>query len=135
MKMPAAWQGDAGEIQETHMHSNIRRAPRQKVLILSHPDGCLEIFGEGIDVHLARVPVAFSPAAERQAEEVTGMLLPLRFRDLWRRDRLRAVGTTRPLLPSVLAASLSVPGVLEDIEGIPSRVRNRCKIAREGRAG
>ena len=89
------------------MDSIKSRGTRQKVLILSHPDGYVEIFGDGIDVHIARIPLATSRQAERQAEAVASMLMPLRFRELWRRDRLRTVGTTRPLLPSVLATSLA----------------------------
>ena len=83
--------------------------PRQlvDVLIVSHPDGNLEAFAErGIDIHLARVPAAFSRQAEHQAEAVASMLMPLRFRELWRRDRLRTTGTTRPLLPSVLQRAI-----------------------------
>ena len=89
------------------MDCSRRRVPRQKVLILSHPDGHLEIFGEAIDAHICRVPTASTIEAERQAEQVVEWLLPHRFRDLWQRDKLRAVGTSRPLLPSTLARSLA----------------------------
>ena len=76
---------------------------RQPSLILSHPDGNLEVFSDtNIDYHFARVPVAFDQDRECMSEEVSAMLLPVRYRDLWRADRLRLVGSTRPLLPSVL---------------------------------
>ena len=92
------------------------RAPRQGVLVLSHPDGHLEVFAEKCTaVHIARVPTAGSSEAERQSEDVTHWLLPRRYRDLHRADRLRATGTTRPLKPSALKASLEVPAVIEDL--------------------
>lgn len=105
---------------------------RPRVLILSRHDGTLQVFVEGVaDVKVARVPVGFSREAQDQAEDVAELLLPPRWREVWAASNLKTVGTTRPLLPSVLAASLAVPDILADIEGIPSRVRNRCKIARE----
>lgn len=86
-----------------------RCRPRVTVLILSHSDGILEVFGEAcLDVHLVRVPVAFSRQAEIAAEDVVEMLLPPRFQPLFRRDRLRATGTTAPLIPSSLRRSIDV---------------------------
>lgn len=134
-------------METSSMDCTNRRSPRQKVLILSHPDGYLQVYGEpSLDVHVARIPVAHSVEAEFHAEAVVEMLLPMRFRQLLTtvypipgtksvRGPLRTVGTTAPLLPSVLQASLAVPGVLDDIEGIPARVRNRAKVARERRVG
>jgi len=73
-------------------------------LLLSYADAHLQCFGEkNIDIHLARVPASFSIAAEQIAEDVAELLLPRRFRNLYRADRLRAVGNTRPLRPSTLA--------------------------------
>lgn len=110
------------------------RPPRQRVLVVSHPDGMLQIFVEGqADVKVARIPVAFSREAEDQAEEITEMLLPRRWREVWAANNLKAVATSRPLLPSVLRDSVAIPAILEDIDGIPARVRNRCKVARERR--
>ena len=95
------------------MKCNTKRPPRQAVLIVSHCDGHLEAFAErNIDVHIARVPQSFSSVGERQAEEVAEAMLPRRYRELWRADRLRKTGTVRPLQPSVLADSLAVRGVL-----------------------
>ncbi len=80
---------------------------RQPVLIVSHPDGHVEIFSDRhVDVYVARVPVASSREAEVMAEDVIEMLIPRRYRGLYRADRLRKNGTTRPLLPSVLADSI-----------------------------
>ena len=89
--------------------SNEKAPPRQAVLIVEHPDDFVEAFAEkNVDVHVARIPQSFSREGERQAEEVMEMMLPPRYRDLYRADRLRKTGTTRPLLPSVLTDSLVV---------------------------
>lgn len=83
--------------------------PRSAVLIVSHGDGYIEAFAErNIDVHIARVPVAHSREAEQNAEHVAELLLPVRYRPLFQRDRLRAAGTTQPLLPSALQQSFVV---------------------------
>ncbi len=96
-----------------------KRSSRQKILIVSHADGHLEIFGEkNFDFHIARVPSATSRGAEIAAEEVTLMLLPRRYRDLFRADLLRKNGTTRPLLSSVLAASIRAKKDIELANGI-----------------
>ncbi len=91
------------------MNYEAKRPKRQPILILSHADGFLEVFGERhVDVHIARLPTASSAEGERQAEEVAELLLPLRYRPLFRADLLRKNGTTRPLLPSVLVAARQV---------------------------
>jgi hypothetical protein len=97
----------AGEIQENdEMDCKQKRPPRQKVVVKI--DGELvRVFGDNIDPIIIRVPVAHSVEAERQADEIVEMLLPLRFREICSADRLRAVGTTRPLFPSTLARSLA----------------------------
>ena len=77
--------------------------PRSDVLILSHADGHLEAFGEkNVNIRIVRVPAANSIESERTAEETMELMLPRRYRDLYRADRLRAVGNTRPLRPSTL---------------------------------
>ncbi|NOY41266.1 MAG: hypothetical protein GXP26_05460 [Planctomycetes bacterium] len=81
------------------------RPSRQAVLILSHGDGHIEIFGEkNIDIYLARIP--HCPGSEALAEDVAELAIPRRYRDLYRADRLRATGSTRPLLPSVMARAV-----------------------------
>ena len=81
---------------------------RTAVLIMSHSDGHLEAFADGhADIRLIRVPMAFSPVAENIAEDVAELLIPRCYRALYRRDRLRLVGSTRPLLPTVLRDSLA----------------------------
>ncbi len=86
------------------MDSKEKRPERQPVLILIHDGGFLEVFAERhLDFHLARVPAAFSTDVELSAEGAMELLLPWRYRPLYRADMLRKNGTTRPLLPSVLA--------------------------------
>lgn len=87
---------------------------RQPVLVLSHCDGHIEAFADRhVDVHLARVPTAFTIDGERTAEDVAELLLPRRFRALYRADQLRAAGTTRPLLPSVVAEVQTVTAIID----------------------
>ena len=81
------------------------RPPRSTVLIISHGDGHLEIFGDGIDVHLARVPYIGTPAGERLAEDWIEATIPRRFRPIYFPGLRRATGTTVPLLPSTIKAA------------------------------
>ena len=117
---------------------------RETDLILSYPDGYLEVYSERpVDVHLARVPVAFDQDGECMSEEVAAMLLPVRYRDLWRADRLRLVGSTRPLLPSVLCDARFNQAMLDTcnrfghmaapVEGAAAAAAS--KLARERSAG
>jgi len=77
--------------------------PRSDVLVVSHSDGHIEVFGEkNVSVRIVRMPAANSLQSERTAEDVAELMLPRRYRDLYRADRLRAVGNTRPLRPSTL---------------------------------
>ena len=93
----------------SHCNERKQRPPRQAVLIVAHPDNHIEAFAEkNVDIHASRIPQSFSREGERQAEEVMQIMLPPRYRDLYRADRLRKTGSTRPLLPSVLADSLVV---------------------------
>ena len=72
--------------------------PRQAVLVAVHPDGFLEAFAnKSVDVRFVRMPVAHSRESECLAEDCFELMLPPRYRDLWRRDLLRANGTTYPL--------------------------------------
>jgi hypothetical protein len=52
---------------------------------------------KNIDVRIVRIPVAHTRAGELIAEQCAELMLPRRYRDLWRRDYLRAVGTVEPL--------------------------------------
>lgn len=89
------------------------QTPRQNVLILSHHDSFIEVFAErNTDVHIARVPQGFTLEGERQADQIAEGRLPRRYRQLWRADRLRATGSTHPLLPSTLADSQSINELL-----------------------
>ena len=101
------------------MNTPSPRPPRQRVLVVPHPDGHLEVFGErNIAVHVARVPIAHSRDAERVADEVVDLRLPRPFRELHRADKLRAVGTTRPLRPSALLAAAETRDALAALDAL-----------------
>ena len=91
-----------------------------------HPDEHLEVFGDrNVDILITRVPLSFSSEGERQAEEVMEMMLPQRYRDLFWADRLRATGSTWPLLPSVLRKSLVVRDCLTTMNEVTSAVQQQ----------
>ena len=71
--------------------------PRQAVLVAVHSDGFLEAFAnKSVDVRFFRMPVAQTREGERGADECFELMIPPRYRELWRRDLLRANGTSRP---------------------------------------
>ena len=79
---------------------------RRAVLFAVHADGYVEAFGDdAIDIKIVRVPQAPSPASEALTDDVFELMLPPRYRRLYRADKLRTVGTTRPVLPSVALAA------------------------------
>ena len=89
------------------MDSLTSRPKRQAVVVAAHPDGFVEIFAnQNIDVRIVRIPVAHTRAGEILAEQCAELMLPRRYRDLWRRDHLRAVGTIPPLTAQAALASL-----------------------------
>jgi len=103
-------------------NSRNRRPQRETVLILSYPDGYQEVFAERhVDVHLVRVPVTNSPEGEQIADDVIEMMLPWRYRSLYRADRLRATGTTRPLLPSVMARAMANTEAISTLNELASQ--------------
>ena len=66
--------------------------PRTRALIVSHPDQHLEVFSAAaVDIHLARVCAARTSEGERMADEILELMLPERYRELYRADMLRAV--------------------------------------------
>ena len=74
------------------------RPSRQAVLVAIHADGYLEAFaGKSVDVRFVRIPQAHSRFGEQVAEACFELMLPRRYRDLWRCDLLRSNGTTYPL--------------------------------------
>jgi hypothetical protein len=86
---------------------------RQAVLVAAYADGFLEVFAEmTVDVHIARVPMAHSREGEIIAEDCFELAMPRRFRQLFRRDRLRANGTARPLAAETAHAALATRDVL-----------------------
>ena len=81
-----------------------------------------------IDIHIARVPESFSREGERQAEDLAEMMLPPRYRDLYRADRLRKTGTTRPLIPSDLSDSFVVRDYLEALTDLTGEKENEWEV-------
>jgi hypothetical protein len=89
------------------------RPRRQAVLVVIHVDGFLEAFAEkNIDVAFARQLDFNTPRGERIADECFEMLLPRRYRDLWRRDYLRANGTTDLLTADAVLDALHVRDII-----------------------
>jgi hypothetical protein len=81
---------------------------RQAVLISVASDGYIEAFADkNIDVKIQRIPAATSQFGERAAEACFEQLLPKRFRDLWRRDFLRANAISRPLTAEAALKALA----------------------------
>jgi hypothetical protein len=114
------------------MVQDTNKQPR--VLIVSHSDGFLEVFVDGrAEVRIARMPAAHSLEAERTAEDVFELLLPPQWRGAWDRSKLKAVGTTKPLMPSAIVDAFATRETAKDIDSLPMRIRQRCKIARERR--
>ena len=86
---------------------------RQAVLVVHHDDGLAQAFAhKNIDVVFARMPAATSEFGRRVAEDCFELLLPKRYRDLWRRDYLRANGSTTPLRVETIAAALETRDIL-----------------------
>ena len=104
-------------------------------MFVVHPDNFVEAFADkNIDIHFARVPQSFSLEGERQAEELTEMMLPKRFRDLYRADKLRKTGTTRPLLPSTLRQSLGTNDLLKLLNDLPNKMKTAAVLPDNGPA-
>lgn len=82
--------------------------PIRDVLAAVHPDGTIEVFGLRLAVRIVRVPLARTIEGERLALGCAWMMLPPRWRKLWRRDRLAANGSTRPLTAETMLRSLVV---------------------------
>lgn len=99
------------------MDSCKRPPSRQAVLVAVHPDGDLEAFAnKSVDVRFVRMPVAHSLEGERIAEDCFELMLPRRYRDLWRRDLLRANGTTHPLTAQSALDALAAKDCIAALE-------------------
>lgn len=83
--------------------------PKQAVLVVSHPDGFIEVYAPpNIDARVYRVLASHSRDTERIADDCIDLELPPRFRELHRADLLRATGTTRPRRPSSALQALVI---------------------------
>lgn len=76
------------------------RPPRAKVLVVAHPDGFLEVYGDNIDVHIVTPLVMHTTAGEALADEYLDATLPWRFRALHTADNLVAVHQVKPVRPT-----------------------------------
>lgn len=100
---------------------------RHAVLIVASSDGFIEIFADrNIDFHVAQMPAASTARGERIAEACLERMIPRRFRDLFRRDRLRANAIVRSVTPEATLAAMATRDTV--------RALNRLQDAREGDA-
>lgn len=76
------------------------RPPRAKVLVVAHPDGFLEVYGDNIDVHIVTPLSMYTAAGEVLADEYLDATLPWRFRDLHVMPKLRAMHQVKVVRPS-----------------------------------
>ena len=61
---------------------------RSPVLLVAHPDGYVEIYGDDIDVVVAQLPDVTTAEAEIAAEELVAISLPASHRELFVPGRL-----------------------------------------------
>lgn len=95
------------------------RPSRERVLIVSHPDGHLEVFAEkNVIVRIERVPVAHSRDAERIAEDFLERSLPPVWRDMYFPGNRRATGTATPLFPSKIRDANQIERLLDSLNGL-----------------
>jgi len=89
------------------------RPKRQAVLVAISAGGHLEAFADkSVDVRFARIPAATSVFGQQVADDCFEMMLPKRYAELWRRDYLRANGTTAPLTAETVTAALWTRDIL-----------------------
>ena len=96
-----------------------RRQPQEKVLIVGHADGYLELFGpEHITAKIVRCPVAFNAEMETMAEDFLELSLPPVWRSLFFPGYCRASAMLRPLLPTEIQDSKVVAELLKTLNSI-----------------
>jgi hypothetical protein len=89
----------------------LSRPKRQAVLIVA--DGnYIEVFGDGVDVHVAKIPQAGTVGMEDLAEHCLLQALPLRFRSLFDRSKLRGNAYVAPLRAEVAQDALRLKRML-----------------------
>ena len=64
------------------------RPAHSPVLLVAHPDGYVEIYGDDVDVVVAQLPEVTTAEAEVAAEELVAASLPASHRDLFVPGRL-----------------------------------------------
>jgi len=99
------------------------RPPREKVLIVAHSDGFLEVFGaKHVDVRIQRCLAAFSPEMEAVAEDCVELSLPPAWRSLYFPGFCRRSAMLRPLLPTTMRDAQQIRDLLRNLNGITGRV-------------
>ncbi|MBA4107838.1 MAG: hypothetical protein C0485_19065 [Pirellula sp.] len=89
------------------------------MLIAVHPDGFLEAFAnKSVDVRFCRIPLANSSPGKCVAEDCFALMLPPRYRELWRRDMLRSNGTSRPLTAQAALDALAANDCLAELNRV-----------------
>lgn len=76
------------------------------VLIVAHPDGFVEVYGDGISAYVVTPLVMHTAAGEALADQYLDETLPRRFRDLHVAPNLVAVHQVKPVRPTDEAARL-----------------------------
>ena len=100
-------------------NSNRPRPPRIDVLFVIRSEGAVDVYAEAhVNVLIAREPVAPSRAAEALADDALYLLLPRRYRALYRADRLCARGTSRRLTAGAAHAVLLIHDLLDALNAL-----------------
>jgi hypothetical protein len=91
--------------------------PRHTVLVFVHADGFIEVFGDkSIDAKIVNVPDC--PGHEAMAEDVAELMMPARYRNLYRADRLIATGVSRKFRPTALRAARQTAVDIAKLNGL-----------------
>jgi hypothetical protein len=112
------------------MTKDVQSPPkRQAVLIVADGD-YIEVFGEAVDVHVAKLPQAGSREMGDVAEQCLELALPHRYRSLFDRSKLRCNAVIRPLSPIAALQALATKQAVVAL----NRLQDALKDAREGDA-
>lgn len=95
-------------------------AESQQVVVLLHGDGLVEVFGtRQVEVTVVNVPYVGTIEGQKLSQEYVETTLPMRAKEIFWPNNLRASGIARPLLPSDIArrkAGLAMLQILDHIE-------------------
>lgn len=101
------------------MDCSNKRPRRERVLVVPHADGHLEVFGsENVIVRIERLPVTNSRDAEAIAEDFLERSLPPIWRELYFPGMRRATGTAQLLLPSTIRRATDIEQSLQSLNSV-----------------